>query len=119
MVYRVVGRGEHGRVGRGERAERTVKGRAKSAGRGLLWGGGTNDERRGLGCEGGARAGQMGRRGWGTRRAYLRCNFLPAFLLHGARAEARLGGNVRRACGTSGVGGGNEWEPGSGRRTRN
>lgn len=60
---------------RGERAERTVKGGAKSAGRGLLWGGGTNDERRGLGCEGGARAGQMGRRGWGTRRAYLRCNF--------------------------------------------
>lgn len=96
-----------------------MKGGAKSAGRGLLWEGGTNGERRGLEWEGGARAGQMGRRGWGTRRAYLRCNSLPAFLLYGARAEARLGGNAKRACGASGVGGGNEWEPGSGRSTRN
>lgn len=133
--------GERG--GSGERAERALHGAglrrgggAQSRGRGLLWGGGANDETPGLGWEGlelggvgvgGANeAGRTGRGKWdggkwggATRRSYLGCNSWPAFLLHGARAEARLGGKARRACGASGAGGGNEWEPGSGRSTRN
>lgn len=38
--------------------------------------GGAWDGKAGQGLElgGGERAGQMGRRGWGMRRAYLRCN---------------------------------------------
>lgn len=57
--------------------------------------------------------------GGGARGAPTCAVTLPAFLLHGARAEARLGGNAKRACGASGVGGCNEWVPGSGRSTRN
>lgn len=57
--------------------------------------------------------------GRGSRRAYLGCSPLRAFLLQRALEDARLGGKAKGPCGTSGAGGGYEWEPRSGRSTRN
>jgi hypothetical protein len=119
-------------AGRGRSEDSIGRRGGEGLGLGRQWGW-DKERRAGPVLEGGANAegrGQgKGRRGkglnWetgagrGSRRAYLGCSPLRAFLLQRALEDARLGGKARALCGASGAGGGHEWEPGSGRSTRN